>query len=257
MGNGTGTDEGASLHHRIRHLWLTRRRALAVEAAELRASGRSRSFDHRGDRSLLAMRTDAAMSFGGHLLYEVEAFRAEEFSSPGEARSLITECANIALAGSLSHLGQAMEMRRHPEWLPELSEIVRDAHRHTISALDPDVTADEPVPPFRRRLTVEEHTAAQKEVERRSPGFAVTMDGYADEYMALVDELPARGIDRVLVINPWLARFGCETDVTFLVARHFDWIELEGFLTPATFDWFIRIGAHGEWEAHNWPPRSP
>ena len=61
------------------------------------------------------MRTDAAVSFGGHLLFEVEAFRAEEFSSPEEARSLITECANVAPDGSLSHLEHAVEMRRHPE----------------------------------------------------------------------------------------------------------------------------------------------
>ncbi|MFE6614659.1 hypothetical protein [Amycolatopsis sp. NPDC057786] len=250
-------DEGAGLHHRIRHRWLTRSRALEVEAAELRTSGRSSSSDRRGDRSLAALRADVAMSFGRHLLFEVEAFRAEDFSTPEEATSLITECANIALAGSLSHLDLAKEMRRHPEWRPELSEILRDAYRDTISALEADVTTREPVPPFRRRLTAEEHAAALNEVERRSREYPETIHGYAGECMDLVDELPAHGMNRVLVIPPWSERFGCETDVTFLVARDFDWIELEGFLTSATFGWFIRIGAHGEWEAHNWPPRSP
>ncbi|QFU92057.1 hypothetical protein [Amycolatopsis sp. YIM 10] len=248
-------DKGAGLHHRIRHQWLTRYRALAVESAELRASGRSDSFDHRGDRSLLAMRIDAAMSFGGSLLFEVEAFRAEEFSSSEEARGLITECANIALAESLSHFEQAMEMRRHPEWRPELSEIVRDAHRHTISALEPDVTTDEPVPPFRRRMTVKEHAAVLEEVERRYDRYPATMGGYAHEYLDLVDELPAYGVDRVLALHPWMERFGCETDVTFLVARQYDWIQLEGFLASPTLDWFFRIHDDGEWAAYNWPPR--
>ena len=255
MEDAAEMDEAAGLHHRVRHLWLTRRRVLEVEAAELRASGRSESFDHRHDRSFLAMRTDAALSFSGCLLFEVEAFRAEDFSSPDEARSLISECADIALAESLSDLGEAFEMRRHPEWLPELSEILRDAHRDTIGALEPDVTADEPIPPFRRRLTVAEHAAALEEAERRSGYYYPrTLGGYADEYGELLDELPAHGVDRVLVLNPWLERFGCETDVTFLVARHLDWIELEGYLTPATFDWFVWIGAHGEWAAYNWPP---
>jgi hypothetical protein len=246
-------DEAAGVHHGIRRLWLARCRLLNVAAAELRASGRSHSLDHRDDRSFPAMHNDVVTSFGGNLLFEVEAFRAEDFSSPEEARSLMAECANIALADALSDLEQATELRRHPEWLPELTGILRDAHRETISALEQDVTADEPVPPFRRRLTVEEHTAALEEVERRSGGSPAPA-GYADEYMDLVDTLPAHGVDRVLVIHPWMARFGCETDVTFLVARHFDWIQLEGYLTPATFDWYIWIGGDGEWASYNWPP---
>lgn len=248
-------EEAAGVHHRIRRQWLARCRLLDVTAAELRASGRAHSFDHCDDRSLLAMRNDVTRSFGGHLLFEVEAFRAEDFSSPEEARSLMAECANIALADALSNLEQALELRRHPEWLPELSEILRDTHRHTISALERDVTTDEPVPPFRRRLTVEEHAAAREEVERRASRYPPTMDGYADEYLDLVDALPAHGINRVLVIHPWMERFGCETEVTFLVSRHFDWIQLEGYLTSATFDWFIWMDDSGQWAAYNWPPQ--
>jgi hypothetical protein len=248
-GNVAEMEEAAGVHHGIRRQWLARCRLLNAAATELRASGRSHY-----DRSFPAMHNDVVTSFGGHLLFEVEAFRAEDFSSPEEARSLLAECANLALADALSNLEQTRELRRHPDWLPELSEILRGAHRETISTLEKDGTAHEPVPPFRRRLTVEEHAAAWEEVERRTSRYPPTMHGYADEYGDLIDALPAHGINRVLVIHPWMERFGCETDVTFLVARHLDWIQLEGYVTSPTFDWFIWIDDSGEWAAYNWPP---
>jgi hypothetical protein len=237
---------GADLHHRVRHEWLDRLRQLRLRADDLHSDGRfDLELPHNG---IVEM-------FGCQLLFEVEAFRADELSSPEEARILLEECADIALATATSGLEQSRAMRRHPDWLPDLTEALRGLHRDTIAVME--ATTDVPIPPYRWRLPTEVHAAAWDALGRRWPSYRRGFSSASStEYEDLVSELRARGVHRVLVLHqPAIAQFSCETDVTLLADRRHDWPDAtgqEGQLTCDTFDWVVDVEMYGLWHAYGW-----
>lgn len=186
--------------------------------------------------------------FGCQLLFEVEAFRADELSSPEEARILLEECADIALANTTSGLEQDRRVRRRPEWLPDLIEAVRGLRRDTIAAME---TATN-VPPYRWRLPTDVYTAAWHTVNGPRPSSEIFSVNYED----LISELQTRDIRRVFVLQPpSFAEYSCETDVTLLAERRYDWphaTDQDGYLTNETFDWVVDVDMYGLWQAYGW-----
>nr|QEO73875.1 hypothetical protein [uncultured bacterium] len=244
-------EAGTLLHHRLRHDWLARLRELRLENHELIADGLFFAGVHRhvSTRTELAMRHELTHWFGCSLLYEVEAFRAEELPALEDARGWIEQCADVALAGTMSSLEQSVEVKKlHPEWLPGLAEALKDVHRRTLGSLEP---RDGPIPAYRWRLPAKVYAAAWDAVERRR--LSGTLPGAAGwEYGDLLTELQNRGVQRVFMLHSLFAHLSCETDVTLLVERRFDWMDVEGYLASPTFDWFVEVGMDGEWEAHGW-----
>lgn len=250
-------DAGTALHHRVRHDWLVRLRELRLEADRLLADGRFTIgvHRHRSIRSREAMHVEVTQWFGRALLFEVEVFRAEDLPSPEDARGWIEECANAALAATMASLEDGYEVKRDPDWLPELAGTLGNAHRRTVAALEPSAAADCPVPAYRWRLPTEVHAAAWDALTRRwlsdsyprGPAVAGSCT-----YEDLLAELHTRGPRRVLLLHhPVMSLFSCETDVSLLEERRFDWLELkDSYLTTADFDWFIEKGLDGEWNAY-------
>lgn len=151
------------------------------------------------------------------------------------------------------HLEQRRDIRRHPEWLPELRETLANARRFILELLES--TEDGPVPPYRWRLPTRVHEQAWEELERGSSW--AHQSSY--EYNDLLDQLRARELRRVyLVHHPLYGHLSCETDTSLLAGGGQHWMETEGcYLTSASLEWSVKVGMYGEWDASGWRRLTP
>ena len=254
-----GAKRSAEVHHALRREWLARLRGLRRRCDELLASGRLISGVHRHTSTVSkeGMHIEVEASFGARLLFEVEAFLAEEFGSRPEAVSLLGECAGTALTAAESQLAGRVELKVYPQWHPQMLEALREIHRRTMAGLPANPAATGSLPAYRWRLPTGVHIATWDELSRRClagdahrrvPGV------YCWDPAQVVAALQDHGLRRVLVLHQFLARHSCDTDVVLLGERRFDWMDLSGtYLTSDPFDWFIHFDDHGYWGAVGWP----
>jgi hypothetical protein len=248
------------VHQALRREWLARLDALRHRHDELNAGGGLFSVT-RGHTSLLsreAMSIEVEAWFGAWLLFEVEAFVAEEFGSRAEAISLLDDCAATALAAAESALSRRAELKVRPDWQPPLREALREVHRRTVAGLRVP-PAPVPVPAYRWRLPAEAHLAAWDALRRHclagDDDRGVSVAGWDTGRVVAV--LREHGLHRVLVLHQLFASNSCDTDVALLGGRRFDWIDLCGtYLTGDPFDWFIHFEDDGGCRAAGWPARS-
>jgi hypothetical protein len=220
-------------------------------------------------RSIEGLLIHKEARFGNYLLYEVEAFQAEEFSSAEEARDLIRECATITLTNMEASLEKTFEVTLHPEWLPELREGLRNAYARTVASLESDTVERMPAPPYRWRLPPDVVEAAWAELTDRWPVITSRRTDSSTATSIYVDdpvnEFKTRDIKRIRVLQHpgfgWLSGF--DTDVT-LLTEPYEWGPYELFdlcdrhLTCDTFDWVVLPDPYGDgdltaygWAAHD------
>lgn len=251
---------GAGVHHRVRREWLTRLRSLQQHHDELLTAGQLLAGVHRhaSTRSKAGLLVDLEAYYGTQLLFEVEAFLAEEFSSHADAVALLSECAAAALGTVESYLARQVELKVHPQWHAETLYVLREVHRKTLVRLRTRPTAAEPLPAYRWRLPARASAAVREQMRRRCPAVddhRGTLLGHDWAPQQVVALLKSRGLRRVFVLHPFFPIYSCETDVELLGIR-FDWMDLhETHLTAHPFDWFIHLGDLGEWDAVGWPLR--